>query len=367
MLGEGRGDALHLFEGPVEEEIRGTDLGAVDDGRRVEPRGDHLALGHQPALDEIGQDLVGAGAGGRQVDMRRIARRRLEQAGEHGAFGKVDVGDRLAEIELRRRRRAERAAAHIGAVEIEPRGFPSSTGWLSSQTARKASLILRSIVRSFDRNRFLASCCVSVEPPWTTPPARAFSLMAREQAEEIDAEMVEEAAVLGGEHRLDQRVRQFVDRHGILVDDAAMADVVAVAIEEGDGEIACVAPVALGLLESRQARAPASARSRRCPRSCLRRASSNTRLLPAAHGKAAEEDGDVLPRFAEAETGVPDGRIDPVNRSAAGSGASRRGRLAGLSSVRLSSGLDPARHSSPGRSVHAGRYLTWRGFTISTC
>ena len=64
--------------------------------------------------------------------------------------------------------------------------------------------------------------------------------------------MVEEAAVLGREHRLDQSVRQLVDRHRIVLEDAALADLVAVAVEEGDGEIACGAPVALGLLEGRQ-------------------------------------------------------------------------------------------------------------------
>ena len=44
------------------------------------------------------------------------------------------------------------------------------------------------------------------------------------EAEEIDAEMVEEAPVLGRQHRLDQVVRQLVDRNGVLMDDAAMAD-----------------------------------------------------------------------------------------------------------------------------------------------
>ena len=50
--------------------------------------------------------------------------------------------------------------------------------------------------------------------------------------------MLEEAAVLGGEHRLDDMVGHLVDRHGIALDDAALADLVAVAVEEGDGEIA---------------------------------------------------------------------------------------------------------------------------------
>src|SRR5438105_1158356 len=37
--------------------------------------------------------------------------------------------------------------------------------------ARNASLTLRSIVRSFERKRFLANCWVIEEPPCTTPPA----------------------------------------------------------------------------------------------------------------------------------------------------------------------------------------------------
>lgn len=69
MLREGSGNALDLFEGPVEEEIRCLDLGTIDHGGRGEAGGDHLSLRHQPALDEIAQDLVGAGTGRRQVHM----------------------------------------------------------------------------------------------------------------------------------------------------------------------------------------------------------------------------------------------------------------------------------------------------------
>ena len=87
--------------------------------------------------------------------------------------------------------------------------------------------------------------------------ARRFSVMARDQAEEVDAVMLEEAAVLGGQHRLDEMVGHLVDRHGIALDDAALADLVAVAVEEGDGEIVLGAPVARGLLEGRAWPAPA--------------------------------------------------------------------------------------------------------------
>ena len=61
--------------------------------------------------------------------------------------------------------------------------------------------------------------------------------MAREQAEEVDAEMVEEAPVLGRQHRLDQDGRAVSSSGiGVAVQDAALADLVAVAVEEGDGE-----------------------------------------------------------------------------------------------------------------------------------
>jgi hypothetical protein len=41
-------------------------------------------------------------------------------------------------------------------------------------------------------------------------------------------------------------VRHLVDRHRVALDDAALADLVAVAVEEGDGEVVLVAPVAGG-------------------------------------------------------------------------------------------------------------------------
>jgi hypothetical protein len=59
------------------------------------------------------------------------------------------------------------------------------------------------MVRSFDRNRFLASCCVSDEPPWRRRRPRIDHQCAR-GAGDVDAEMIVEAAVFGGENRLDQ-------------------------------------------------------------------------------------------------------------------------------------------------------------------
>ena len=58
--------------------------------------------------------------------------------------------------------------------------------------------------------------------------------------------MLVEAPVLGREHRLDQMVGKLVERDGVVVLDAALADLVAVAVEEGDREIGFLQPVVVG-------------------------------------------------------------------------------------------------------------------------
>ena len=122
--------------------------------------------------------------------------------------------------------------------------------------------------------------------------------------------MVEEAPVFCGEHRLDQMVRQFVDRHGIFVDDAAMADHIAVAVEEGDGEIAAVAPVFLGFLEGRHGQHQHHRRAGGAERHRFA-GQFKAELFPAADTKTSEKDGDFFPDFTQLEAEVPDGGIDP--------------------------------------------------------
>ena len=60
---------------------------------------------------------------------------------------------------------------------------------------------------------------------------------------EVDAEMLVEAPVLGRERRLDQMVGHILERDGIVVLDAAIADLVAVAVEECDRELGFLQPV----------------------------------------------------------------------------------------------------------------------------
>ena len=82
----------------------------------------------------------------------------------------------------------------------------------SSQIASSTSCSLRCRVRSWVRNRFLASCCVSVEPPCETPRCRTLVTARAQDADGIDAVMRIEAAVLDGDERLRQIGRQILQR-----------------------------------------------------------------------------------------------------------------------------------------------------------
>jgi len=304
------GDLLHLLEGPVEEVIGRLHLVAVDDGGRIAPCGDHLALGHQPALHQVGEHHIGARAGRRQVDMRGIFRRCLEQAGEHGGFGKIDLGQRLAEIELRGGRSPERAAAHIGAVEIERQDLLLRQ--IGLQPQRQIGFLDLALDRPLiGEEQVLGQLLGQRRSALDHRAGLGILAHGARQSEEVDAEMLEEAPVLGRQHRLDQVVGQFVDRHGILVDDAAMADQVAVAVEKGDGEVAVISPVLLGLLEGRLGERQHQHRAGGAERHGFAE-HFEEQLLPAARAKTAEEDGDLLPDFRECKTGIPQRRIDPA-------------------------------------------------------
>ena len=124
-----------------------------------------------------------------------------------------------------------------------------------------------------------------------------------EQAEEIDAEMLEEAAVLGRQHRLDDMVGHLVDRHGIALDDAALADLVAVAVEEGDGEIVLRAPVAGGLLEGGQRERQHDDRAGGAQRDAFAEQLDDA-APPAGDAEAAEEDRQVFPDLAGLEAAL---------------------------------------------------------------
>ena len=104
----------------------------------------------------------------------------------------------------------------------------------SSQSARIASWILREIVRSWVRNRFLASCWVRVEPPSTAPFPVASRRTAREMPSGSMPKCAVEALVLDRHEGLRQIGRQVdqPDRRAAGV--AAVGDERAVVGEDGD-------------------------------------------------------------------------------------------------------------------------------------
>ena len=286
-------DALGLLEGPVEEIVRAFDVAAVHHVGGMQTGRQHLALGHEAALHHIGQHLIGAGASGGKVDMRRIFGGRLEQAGEHRRLGERQILDALAEIEVGRGGYAESAAAHIGAVEIELQDLFLGQVHLQPQR-KKASLTLRSTVRSLDRNRFLASCWVIVDPPWTTELARTFSCIARIRPRKSMPKCSKKRRSSVASTAWIDVVRHLVDRDGIALDDAALPDLVAVAVEEGDGEIILCAPVSGCFLESGHRQRQHDHRA--CGAQCEAFAQELDRgPAPAGDAEAAEEDRQCFP------------------------------------------------------------------------
>ena len=182
---------------------------------------------------------------------------------------------------------------------------------VSSQIARKASFTLRSMVRSLLRNRFLASCWVIDEPPWRTPPACALVTSARQRAGDVDAEMVVEAAVFGGERRLDQMVRKILQRDRIVVLDAAAADRIAVAVEEGHREIGFLQPVLVGgLAEGRHGQRQHQDQAAEPDGGGFRQRLDEHPAPPAADMEAVHEGGIPLVELAGAFAGREQRRID---------------------------------------------------------
>ncbi len=133
-------------------------------------------------------------------------------------------------------------------------------------------------------------------------------------AGEIDPEMLVEAPVLGGQHRLDEMVGQLVEPHRVVVADAALADHVAVAVEEHHRELALLQPVLVGGLaegghRQRQHHDRAGGAERQALRGRL-----DAEPLQAGDVEAVHEAGPVLPLGAEQDVGrehrVADARVE---------------------------------------------------------
>ena len=293
----------HLVERPVEIVVRRILVAAIDRDRRVAPGAEHLALGHETGIDQVIQHDVGAGAGGGQVDMRGVFGRGLEQPGQHRGFRQSDVARRLVEVEMRGAIDAERAAAHIGAVEIEfqdlilgePRLQPDREEGFLHLALDGALVVEEQVLRQLlaDRRSTLphaAGLCVGDE---RAPGAG-----------DVDAEMLVEAAVLGGEGRLDQAVREILQRNRVIVLDAAVADRVAVAVEKRHREIGFLQPVVVGgFAECRHRQRQHQQHAAEPQRRCLGQGFDEDPAFPAADIEAVHERGEPLIELARALAG----------------------------------------------------------------
>ncbi len=122
--------------------------------------------------------------------------------------------------------------------------------------------------------------------------------------------MLEEPPVFCRQNRLDDVVGYLVDRHGVTLDDAALSDLVAVAVEEGNRVIPLAAPVLGSFLEGGQREREHDDRAQRAERESFA-AKLDERAPPAGYPEAAEEDGDVFPGLARLEACFVKAGIDP--------------------------------------------------------
>ena len=108
------------------------------------------------------------------------------------------------------------------------------------------------MVRSFDKEQVLGQLLGDGGAALHHAAGACIGEHGAEQAGNVDAEMLVEAAIFGSERRLDQVVRELVERDRVIVPDAARADFVAVAVEESDREFGFLQPIVVrGLAERR--------------------------------------------------------------------------------------------------------------------
>src|SRR6185436_5244026 len=122
--------------------------------------------------------------------------------------------------------------------------------------------------------------------------------------------MLEEAPVLGGEGCLDHDVGNLVEWHGVVAQQAALANLVAVAIEEGDAVLVGEVHLALRDFEGREREGCEHEESARAEREPFA-----GELVQSAdetfHLKLVEEGRVTAPPVEETGPRVVEARVDP--------------------------------------------------------
>ena len=251
------GDALLVDQrhgvaiGEVEEPVGAVGNPLLDGTGGFAPCLQQLALGDEARVQHAIEHGVGARPREIEVLVRGVFGGRLEQARQHGGLRQGDVTHRLAEIELRGRLDAIGTAAEVGTVEIELEDLllgeagldPDRQEGLVHLAADGALGAEEQVLRHLLGERGAALHHVI--------GARVLDDGA-EGADHVDAEMVEEARILGGQHRLDHVRWNVGQGNGVVLADAAAADDFAIGRGEGHGIFAAAVPHVAGTGEGRQ-------------------------------------------------------------------------------------------------------------------
>ncbi len=176
--------------------------------------------------------------------MRGVFRRRLEQPGQHGGLGQCHIPRRFAEIELRRRLHAKGTPAHIRPVEIELEYFLLCQSRFEPERQKRfLDLALQRTL--IGEEQILGELLGDGGAALHDAIALRIGHDGAQSANGVDAEMVVEAPVLGGERGLDQMLGQIIERGRAVMKDAAAADGGAVAVEERNRKLLPFQPVVI--------------------------------------------------------------------------------------------------------------------------
>jgi hypothetical protein len=206
---------------------------------------------------------------------------------------------------------AERAAAKIGAVEVE----------LEDLVFRQAHLKPQREECFFDfafdgalvrQEQVLGELLRDGRAALHHPARPRIGQQRAGRAEQVDTEMFVETPVFRRQHRLDEVVGHFLERHRIVMLDATAADLIAVAVEEGDRELGFLQPALVRCLaeggdgQRQHEQEPAGA-----PRRRFRQWLDQEPPPPAGDMKTVHERGEPLVEFARPDAALEHGKVDP--------------------------------------------------------
>ena len=194
-----------------------------------------LCLGDDAIIHHGIQHQAGALLGAQQVAPGREDGRRAGQGRQHRGLGQGQIARAGAEIDMRRAIHAIGAAAQIDAVEIELQDLLLGQRFLQPRRVDQLGQLARhgALLVGVDDLGGLLADGRAARHPVVRPHIQQ---QRARQAQRIDAVMGIEAPVLHGDEGGRQIFGHLVQRQPFAHDGAAMAHVIAVRIQEGEGQ-----------------------------------------------------------------------------------------------------------------------------------